>query len=71
MTFSKRLADDASLRDDFTVYLTDLVGEENSLDRVDGTRSLDYQRGMVAGFRRLIEKTRAMERKGDGNGSIR
>lgn len=71
LRFVRTLSTDAALRDAFEEYLGALAAAENSLDRVDETHSLDFQRGKVAALRGLIEFVRALEHsKGDSDGAV-
>jgi hypothetical protein len=60
--FFARLAGDASLRDALVAWVDEQIATENTLDRVDATHSLDYQRGRVAVLRSLRTKITALER---------
>lgn len=70
-SFIQRLTADAGLRDAVVQYCEMRVAAENKLDRVDASRSLDFQRGMVAAYRALAAETRSLEPKGDENGAVR
>ncbi len=60
--FELRLHGDAELRRLFIEHLDGLILSENTLDRIDGTRPLEHQRGVVAVLRRLRTNTAALER---------
>lgn len=59
--FMQLLAQDSMLRDAYVALLDDLIGTENSLDRVDPTHPVDYQRGKVAALRAQREKALAID----------
>jgi len=60
--FLARLAGDVALRDAFVAWLDVQITLESNIDRIDPTRTLDYQRGVVTAYRRMRTATLALER---------
>jgi hypothetical protein len=67
------LAHNAELRDALCAYLDACVASDNTLDRVDSTCTIEYQRGKVAAFRWLKKRIRELEnhREGETDGTLR